>query len=158
MFEVKVTIEAPGLSDAVNNLAQALTASTRTQVTLDVAKPDAEKPDAVAAAPIPAPCAEAASEATIQPEIPTQPAEPGAQTQEAATQAMPASPAPVEQVPVKKVTVDELARAGAALVDQGKMNDLMGLLQNFGVAAITHLRDDQLSNFADGMRKLGAKI
>lgn len=48
--------------------------------------------------------------------------------------------------------------AGAALIDAGKINELMGLLNNFGVQAVTQLKQDQLGAFATELRKLGAQI
>jgi len=48
--------------------------------------------------------------------------------------------------------------AGAALIDTGKINELMGLLNNFGVQAVTHLKPEQLGAFATELRKLGAQI
>lgn len=48
--------------------------------------------------------------------------------------------------------------AGAALIDAGKINELMGLLNTFGVQAVTHLKQEQLGAFATELRKLGAQI
>ena len=48
--------------------------------------------------------------------------------------------------------------AGAALIDAGKMNDLIGILNAFGVQAVTQLREEQLGAFATELRKLGAKL
>lgn len=48
--------------------------------------------------------------------------------------------------------------AGAALIDAGKMNELIGLLGAFGVQAVTQLKQEQLGAFATELRKLGAQI
>ena len=48
--------------------------------------------------------------------------------------------------------------AGATLMDAGKANDLVNLLQSFGVRAVMELKQEQLGAFATEMRKLGAKI
>lgn len=48
--------------------------------------------------------------------------------------------------------------AGAALIDAGKINELMGLLNAFGVQAVTQLKQEQLGAFATELRKLGAQI
>jgi ABC-type hemin transport system substrate-binding protein len=49
-------------------------------------------------------------------------------------------------------------KAGAALMDAGKANELIALLQAFGVQAVTLLKPEQLGAFATELRKLGAQI
>ena len=58
----------------------------------------------------------------------------------------------------KRITLDDLSLAGAKLVDAGKMDALINALQNFGVAAITLLHEDQYASFADCLRSMGANI
>lgn len=73
----------------------------------------------------------------------------------------PAPTAPPAAVPVAAAptfTREQIMTAGAALIDAGKMNELMGLLNNFGVQAVTQLKPDQLGAFATELRKLGAQI
>ena len=53
---------------------------------------------------------------------------------------------------------DQIMTAGAALIDAGKINELMGLLNAFGVQAVTQLKQDQLGAFATELRKLGAQL
>ena len=57
-------------------------------------------------------------------------------------------------------TLDEIATAGARLLDAdaSKMMPLLDLLREFGVQAITQLKDDQLAAFAERLRGLGAEI
>ena len=55
-------------------------------------------------------------------------------------------------------TVDQIARAGASLVDAGKMEQLLALLARYGVAAVTQLQPDQFGAFATELRALGAQI
>ena len=55
-------------------------------------------------------------------------------------------------------TLDMIARAGAALVDAGKMDALCGLLAKYGVEALTALDSAQYGNFANDLRALGAQI
>lgn len=57
-------------------------------------------------------------------------------------------------------TLDEIAAAGAALLDAdaAKMMPLLDLLKEYGVQAITQLKPEQLAGFADRLRGLGAKI
>ena len=55
-------------------------------------------------------------------------------------------------------TLDQLAKAGAALVDAGKMESLMALLAKYGVQAVTQLPPAQYGAFATELRALGAQI
>lgn len=89
------------------------------------------------------------------------PSEPVA-VEEATTPAEPEKPAesaveaPAEPVP----TLDAIAAAGARLLDAdaSKMQPLLDLLRDFGVQAITQLKDDQLAAFAERLRGLGAEV
>lgn len=141
MFEVRITIEAPELAGAINNLAAAIGGS---KISLPptqhpaAAQPVVEQP----AAPAPAP---------VQPA--PMPA-PGP-----AAHAMPSYPAPnVPLAQPPKYTIDQIMAAGATLMDAGKVNDLMNLLHSFGVQAVMDLKPEQLGAFATGLRELGAKI
>lgn len=141
MFEVRITIEAPELAGAVNNLAAAIGGS---KISLPptqqpaAAQPVVEQP----AAPAPAP---------VQP---TPMPAPGP-----AAHAMPSYPAPnVPLAQPPKYTIDQIMAAGATLMDAGKVNDLMNLLHSFGVQAVMDLKPEQLGAFATGLRELGAKI
>jgi len=72
----------------------------------------------------------------------------------------PVSPPPAG-VPVAAAptfTREQIMTAGAALIDAGKMADLMTLLNTFGVQAVTQLKPEQLGAFATELRKLGAQI
>ena len=74
--------------------------------------------------------------------------------------AVPAAP-PAPAVPVAGApayTLDQLAKAGAALVDAGKMESLMALLAKYGVQAVTQLPPAQYGAFATELRALGAQI
>ena len=74
----------------------------------------------------------------------------------AAPAAAPAPAVPVTAAPA--YTVDQLSQAGAALVDAGKMDALMGLLSKYAVQAITQLPSEQYGAFATDLRGLGARI
>lgn len=69
----------------------------------------------------------------------------------AAAPAVPVAPAPT-------FTREQIMTAGAALIDAGKMNELLALLNAFGVQAVTQLQPEQLGAFATELRKLGAQI
>ena len=82
--------------------------------------------------------------------IPAQPAPPVQQIQQA----------PVQQAPttVPTYNMEQLAVAATQLVDAGRRNDLVGLLSQFGVQALTSLPKEQYGNFATHLRAMGAKI
>lgn len=144
MLEMKITIAAPDLAAAINNLAAALDGNTV----------PAEKP---AKAEKQTEAKDAAQQAPVNP----------MQATGAPLSATPAQTvAPVANVPVASAvptgaptyTLDMIARAGAALVDAGKMDALCGLLAKYGVEALTALDPAQYGNFANDLRALGALI
>lgn len=84
---------------------------------------------------------------------------------------LPADPAPAQTVtpsvnPVASTvptsapqyTVEMLANAGTTLVDAGKMPELLQLLADFGVNAITDLKPETYGAVAGKLRALGAQI
>ena len=129
MFEINVTVNAPEIAEALNNLAAALKGAKPEPAASKTGK--ADKP-----APVPP--------ADYMPPADTAPA--------------PAAPAPVPVAPAPTYSRDQIMTAGAALIDAGKINELMGLLNSFGVQAVTQLKQDQLGAFATELRKLGAQI
>ena len=144
MLEMKITIAAPDLAAAINNLAAALDGNTV----------PAEKP---AKAEKQTEAKDAAQQAPVNPMRAT-----GAPLSATPAQTV----APVANVPVASAvptgaptyTLDMIARAGAALVDAGKMDALCGLLAKYGVEALTALDPAQYGNFANDLRALGAQI
>ena len=64
--------------------------------------------------------------------------------------------APVTTAPT--YTLDQIAKAGASLVDAGKMEQLLALLAKYGVQAVTQLQPDQYGVFATELRTLGAQL
>lgn len=72
----------------------------------------------------------------------------------------PVAPAPVIPTSTPTYSIDDVARAGAALAQQGpdKINALTGLLQQFGLQAVTQLRPEQMGPFVTALRGLGAQI
>ncbi len=138
-----IQIEAPDLVAALTQLAAAIHPSAQT---LNIPQPQVPAP----AAPVPvAVAAPAPVPVTPQPPVtgPVVPPPP----------AVPAAP-PAPAVPVAGApayTLDQLAKAGAALVDAGKMESLMALLAKYGVQAVTQLPPAQYGAFAT---ELGAQI
>lgn len=155
MIEIKVTVDIPGIAEAINNLAQAI--AEKKPVAVEAVKQEA--PIVQASAPVAAPVAPVAP---VHP--PVQAASAPAPVAPAAVSVTPTATtasAPAQQqapVPAKRITLDDLSLAGAKLVDAGKMDALINALQNFGVAAITLLHEDQYASFADCLRSMGANI
>ena len=156
MFEVKVTVEIPGLPEAINALANAMSKTTAPAQAAPVAFMNTAPgqqitvPESGAiAAPIPnVPAAAPAPVAPAAPAVPTQAAP-------APAQVAPSATAPSE---AKPLTLDDLGRAGATLIDAGKMPQLIALLGKYGVQAVTQLQPAQFGPFADELRALGAKF
>lgn len=155
MIEIKVTVDIPGIAEAINNLAQAI--AEKKPVAVEAVKQEA--PIVQASAPVAAPVAPVAP---VHPPVQTASAPaPVAPAAVSVTPTATTASAPAQQqapVPAKRITLDDLSLAGAKLVDAGKMDALINALQNFGVAAITLLHEDQYASFADCLRSMGANI
>ncbi len=72
------------------------------------------------------------------------------------TSDQPAVPAVATSVP--SYTLDDLARAGMALMDSGRQNDLQQLLVKFNVSSLPELEPAQYGSFATMLREMGAPI
>lgn len=168
MLEMKITITALELSEAINNLAAALNDKAPhfvcTQnggnsnqienvgtITMDMGGKAQPATPATPINPIPAPTApvqaagvplSATAARTAAPVVPTVPV---------------AAPAPVPTA-APQYTLEMIAKAGTALVDAGKMDELTGLLTKYGVAALTELDTAHYGAFAAELRGLGAQI
>lgn len=133
MMEMKIKIDVPELVAAVEKLAAAidktaLNITVPNEGTLNFNMPASNAP--VAPAPV----------------------------QTAPTPAPVAAPAPAVPVTAPTYTLDQIAKAGANLVDAGKMEQLLALLTKYGVQAVTQLTPDQYGAFATELRALGAQI
>ena len=160
MLEAKLIIEIPGLAEALNNLATALSGAKN--ITYSMAAPKRDDVPVNAAATTAAPSIPVQSTA---PAIPASAVPASAVPVQQSAPAAPVAPAPVSfpapSVPLAeppKYTVDQIMAAGASLMDAGKVNDLLNLLHSFGVQAVMDLKPEQLGAFATEMRKLGAKL
>lgn len=150
MFEMKINVEvtATEIVTAINNLADVI-GKMGTPVITPITKAEPVNPEPVQAAPQPAPVAPVPKP---QPQpVPTAAPMP---TPTPAPQPVQAAPEPQQ----KTITIDMLAAAGAPLVDQGKMQQLMALLNKYGVQAITQLTPDKYDAFAADLRAIGAQI
>ena len=83
-------------------------------------------------------------------------------TQMPVAQSVPVASAVPVQTPVPTTTAtytpDDLARAAFTLMDSGRQQELIGLLQQFGVNAIPELKPEQYGAFATALRGMGAQI
>ena len=128
-----IKVEAPDLVAALMRLAAAVNPAP------NILTPDAPRPTMPAPAPVP-----------IAP-----PAAPGSPV--TAPAPSPAAPAvPVTTAP--SYTLDQIAKAGASLVDAGKMEPLLALLSRYGVQAVTQIAPEHYGAFAAELRALGAQI
>lgn len=176
MSNVSMTIkvEAPDLVDALMRLAAAVNPDP------NILTPDEPRPQmpAPAPAPIAPPAAPqppmavpqgnvvapvAAPVPTAAPLAPTMPPAPAAApVPPVAAPVAPPAPAPAApSVPVggaPTYTLDQIAKAGASLVDAGKMEPLLALLSRYGVQAVTQLAPEHYGAFATELRALGAQI
>lgn len=118
---------------------------------------------------VPAPMPNAPAAAPV-PNVPPVPVSPDPVTVHvpvpAATRAVPA-PVPITPAvsiaptaPAPSLTLEQVGKAGADLVagNPAKMTELLGLLGQFGVQAVTELKPEQVGPFATALRGLGGKI
>lgn len=147
MYEIKVMVEVPGLPEALTALAGALSKGQPTAVftqngvngqqienagTINIGKP-----------------AEAIPNAKENHSAPSAPMP--AQTTQTVPTATPAAE-------TKVYGLDDLSRAGAALIDRGKMPQLIDLLKKYGVQAVTQLDASVYPAFVEEMKALGAQF
>ena len=168
MMEMKITVEAPDLAASILKLAEAIASGP------DPALLIPDEPLPVSAYPAtPAPVAAPVSPAPVNPTpgpaptmaapvvVPSPSPTPVTNAPTAGpTSAAPGNP-PAPAVPVAGAptyTLDQISRAGASLVDAGKMQQLLELLGRYGVQAVTQLKPEQYGAFATELRGLGAQI
>lgn len=148
-----LNIQAPGLENALNNLASALQGNSVVNVAPVVSEPQSlpqqpvpEQIQQPAAVPTSTPVQQPMHQVQWQ-----QPMAPPVQQQ----QPMPQQPVPTSQT---SYSMDQLAVAATQLMDAGKREQLMQLLATFGVQALTTLPQEQYGAFATKLRELGANI
>ena len=151
MMEIRIT--APELSEALNNLANAIKPTSAIGVTnalAELAEAKAETP-AVQTTPIPV--------APVAPVQPTPiPVAPVAPVQPTPIPVAPAAPTTAVPTAAPQYTLEMIAKAGTALIDAGKMGELTALLAKYGVEALTSLNPAQYGVFAADLRAMGASI
>lgn len=128
MNEFRITIAAPELAAAINNLAAVLGSNAPTTSAPTPSQDTTSAPIPVPLAPAPALPAE---NVTVPYVVPTS---------------------------APQYTLEMIATAGSSLIDAGKLDQLMGLLGKFGVASLTELSPDSYGAMAGELRAMGATI
>lgn len=164
MMEMKITVEAPDLAASILKLAEAIASGPDPALLV----PDEPLPVSgypTTPAPAPAPVSPAPVNPTQTPAPTVVAPSPSPMPVTSAPTAGPTSAAPGSTpgptVPVASApayTLDQISRAGASLVDAGKMEQLLALLGRYGVQAVTQLQPEQYGAFATELRALGAQI
>lgn len=146
MFNIQIEIKAPELVEAIKALSASLGGiKANTSIPNTSTPTPAPTSATMPAVPTPAPAV------PVQPSAPIQPVTsvvPPAHTP---------APAAVPTTP-QTYTMEQLAVAATQLMDAGKRQELVNLLGQFGVQALTALPKEQYGAFATALRQMGAKI
>lgn len=177
MLEMKITVAAPDLAAAINNLAAALDGKNPHTVcnqygtdnkhidnvgTINMGMGGKAQPATPAAPVNPTPAPTVPTQAPGAP-LSATPAQTAAQIAPTVPVVQPApvantAPAPTVPTSAPQYTLDMIVTAGSALIDAGKMDQLMQLLGKFGVASLTELAPESYGAVAGELRALGATI
>lgn len=157
MLEMKIKIEADAaVLKAIDKLTTALEKNAvNISVPQDTPAPVAPVATPVTHAPVP-PATVVPTQPTPAPVATPTPAPAPAAPAQTVAPTNPAPTVPVTTAPT--YTLDQIAKAGASLVDAGKMEQLLALLAKYGVQAVTQLQPDQYGVFATELRTLGAQL
>lgn len=90
---------------------------------------------------------------TVAPVVPTSVSVP---TTPEPSQAPPTPAVPV--APVKEYTLEEIQVALQPLMDAGRTNEIVGLMQKYKVASLPELPKDQFPSLVVDLRNMGARI
>lgn len=152
-----VTVNFSGLepiTEAINNLARSIGASgVVTTINGETVAPSHSPASHVQEVP-----------AAVAPSIPVTPTQQPVPMAPVTQPAAPVPAAPVQQAPVPvptstpSYTGDDLAKAAISLMDAGRQNELIVLLQQFGVTSVPNLQPAQYGAFATALRGMGAQI
>lgn len=118
--------------------------------------PTTEEPPTAPVAPATVqapPVAPVAQPTTVAPVVPTSVSVP---TTPEPQQAPPTAAVPV--APVKEYTLEEIQVALQPLMDAGRTNEIVGLMQKYKVASLPELPKDQFPNLVVDLRNMGARI
>lgn len=174
-MDVTININAPAIVDAINRLSEvfgkALNMGVPSQIMQDpnvsaapeyeVIEPKPAQDTATAPTqPVPQPQPNTAPPIADAPQTVVQSpqnVQPAVMTPNAVPfQTTVTSPAPTPVV--DEAYRNRVCTAAARLVEQGKMSEVLAILQSFGVPAVTHLSATQLPEFANQITALGAVV
>lgn len=164
MIEIRITVDCPDLVNAATTLANAMAgvkpAAAPAATNANGAAPAVQYGSVVpmaAQTPAPPVTQTVTAPAPAAPVNPTQTGYPSMPTSYPSNTA-PVTTAPVAQAPA--FTLEQVSKAGADLItaQPAKMQDLMVLLQQYGVQTIQALPADKLGAFATALRGMGAQI
>lgn len=163
MNEIKIVIEGmKELTEAINGLAMALArrnaeqapAGTVPQPCMNLSPQQA--PMNQPAAQIPQqPYTNPAPQTVPVTQVPVQPMQPASVPLSGAAPSQGMVPTTAS---VQAYTIEQLQVAAAGLTGMGKMPQVMGILQSFGIQAMTELPKERYSEFAAALREAGAQI
>ena len=118
--------------------------------------PTTEEPPTAPVAPATVqapPVAPVAQPATVAPVVPTSVSAP---TTPEPPQAQPTPAVPV--APVKEYTLEEIQVALIPIMDAGRTNEIVGLMQKYGVSDLTKVPKDSYPQLIQDIRNMGARI
>ena len=155
MLEIKVSVELPGIPEALNNLAHALMNQAVGHVNLDkpaVAEALEENQKVIQIPKEEAPVSPMDEEAIVAMTEPKPEPKP--------KRTKKSEPKPeAKPEPEQSYTFDQISRAGADLCSKGKIGDLTALLNTkYGIQAITQLNPDQYASVVEDLTALGAQF
>lgn len=151
MNEFKINVEIMGIKE-LTDAVRALTGIPGGQAAL---APTPEASQAAYPTPTQAP-APAIPQNYVQMPVQPAPAPAGMGMQQPA---VPVAPVPVPTTAMAQTyTIEQLQVAAAGLSSMGKMPQVMGILQQFGIQAMTELPQERYGEFAIALREAGAQI
>ena len=105
------------------------------------------------------PVAPVAQPTTVAPVVPTSVLVPTTPEPQQAPPTPPTPPTPAVPVaPVKEYTLEEIQVALQPLMDAGRTNEIVGLMQKYKVASLPELPKEQFPNLVVDLRNMGARI
>ena len=169
MFEIKVRIEAPELSQAIMALGGALKGSIilspgGIETKISGVQAPSENPTtntfvSGTVENVPAAQTYVQPVSAEQQQVFMNPPEPVPSPAPVPAPTASSVPAPTPAMtPAPKVDMGMISRAGASLIDQGRFAEVMALLSKYGVQAVNKLDPSQFDAFAADLRALGANI
>lgn len=118
--------------------------------------PTTEEPPTAPVVPATVQAPPVAPVAQLTPVAPVVPTSVSVPTTPEPPQAPPTPAVPV--APVKEYTLEEIQVALQPLMDAGRTNEIVGLMQKYKVASLPELPKDQFPNLVVDLRNMGARI